>query len=409
VQHLDVIEVMVVGRPPVRVEVCKAFWREVAAGRSVVDAGVAVGVSRPTAQRLYSRSGGVMPADREPPSGRRLTFAEREEIALLNAAGVGVREIGRVIGRSASTISRELGRNTSGNRYRASTAQQRADEAARRPKPSRLATNLRLRRWVQDRLAEKFSPEQIAARLLIEFPHDQEMRVSHEAIYQALFVQGRGALRRELTASLRTGRAMRKPRALGRGEGRRERIKDMVMISDRPAEVADRAVPGHWEGDLITGKENKSAIGTLVERTTRFTILLHLPDVGPGSHGAAAVEKAMIDAMANLPQFLRQSVTWDQGIEMANHLSITKAINLDIYFCDPASPWQRGTNENTNGLLRQYFPKGTDLSFHGPGILANVARELNNRPRKTLGFRTPTEAFIELLSNHNNNGVATTA
>ncbi len=404
---------MVVGRPPVRVEVRKAFWREVAAGRSVVDAGLVVGVSRPTAQRLYSRSGGVICAHREPPSGRRLTFAEREEIALLKAGGAGVRQIARAVGRPASTVSRELARNTSGDRYRATTAQQRADQAARRPKPSKLATSLRLRRWVQDRLEDKLSPEQIAGRLRVEFPDDEEMRVSHEAIYQALFVQGRGALRRELTASLRTGRALRKPRAMGRAEKsvrQRDRIKDMVMISERPAEVADRAIPGHWEGDLITGKENRSAIGTLVERTTRFTMLLHLPDIGPGSHGAAAVEKAMVEAMADLPEFLRLSVTWDQGIEMANHLRIAAATDLDIYFCDPASPWQRGTNENTNGLLRQYFPKGTDLSFHGPGILANVARELNNRPRKTLGFHTPAEAFIELLSKHNNDdGVATTA
>ena len=407
---------MVLGRPPVRVEVQKAFWREVAAGRSVVDAGLVVGVSRPTAQRLYSRSGGVIPADREPPSGRRLTFVEREEIALLRAGGVGVRQIARAVGRSASTVSRELARNTSGDRYRASTAQQHADQAARRPKPSKLATNLRLRRWVQDRLIEKLSPEQIAGRLLIEFPDDEEMRVSHEAIYQALFVQGRGALRRELTASLRTGRARRRPRELTRADRARraqdgrERFKDMVMISERPPEVADRAIPGHWEGDLITGKENKSAIGTLVERATRFTMLLHLPDIGPGSHGATAVEKAMIEAMTTLPEFLRLSVTWDQGIEMANHLRIAAATDLNIYFCDPASPWQRGTNENTNGLLRQYFPKGTDLSFHGPGILANIARELNNRPRKTLGFHTPAEAFIELLSKHNNDdGVATTA
>ena len=403
---------MVVGRPPVRVEVRKAFWRQVAAGRSVVAAGAVVGVSRPTAQRLYSRSGGVIPADREPPSGRRLTFAEREEIALLNAGGAGVRQIARAVGRPASTVSRELARNTSGEKYRATTAQQHADQSARRPKPSKLATSLRLRRWVQDRLEDKLSPEQIAGRLRVEFPDDEEMRVSHEAIYQALFVQGRGALRRELTASLRTGRALRKPRAMGRAEKsvrQRDRIKDMVMISERPAEVADRAIPGHWEGDLITGKENRSAIGTLVERTTRFTMLLHLPDIGPGSHGAAAVEKAMIEAMVELPEFLRLSVTWDQGIEMANHLRIAAATDLDIYFCDPASPWQRGTNENTNGLLRQYFPKGTDLSFHGPGILANVARELNNRPRKTLGFHTPAEAFIELLSKHNNDdGVATT-
>ncbi|GAB2758421.1 IS30 family transposase [Nocardioides salsibiostraticola] len=308
-----------------------------------------------------------------------------------------------------------MARNTTSARggYRASTAQQAADTRARRPKPAKLATDLRLRRWVQDRLEEKYSPEQIAGRARVEFPDEEEMWVSHETIYQALYVQGRGALRRELTASLRTGRTLRKPRAQGQAEraGRgRDRIKGMVNISDRPPEVADRAVPGHWEGDLITGKENRTAIGTLVERTTRFLILLHLPDIGPGSHGAAAVEQAMATAMADLPLFLRQSLTWDQGIEMANHLKIAEATDLDIYFCDPASPWQRGTNENTNGLLRQYFPKGTDLSFHGPGILQNVARELNNRPRKTLGFKTPAEALQELLFNHNNNpGVAPTA
>ena len=403
------------GRPPVRVEVQRVFWQQVAAGLSVIDAGAACGVSRPTAQRLFARSGGVIPSIVDEPSGRGLSFAEREEIAVRRAAGAGVRQIAEELGRSPSTISRELSRNTTHGRdgYRATTAQQAADGRARRPKPAKLATDLRLRGWVQARLKEKLSPEQIAGRLRLEFPEDEEMWVSHETIYQALYVQGRGALRRELTASLRTGRALRKPRTQGQNERARrssDRIKDMVNISERPAEVADRAVPGHWEGDLITGKENRTAIGTLVERTTRFVILLHLPDIGPGSHGASAVENAMAHAMADLPAFLRRSLTWDQGSEMANHLKIAEATDLEIYFCDPASPWQRGTNENTNGLLRQYFPKGTDLSFHGPGILENVAHELNNRPRKTLGFKTPAEALQELLSNHNKTtGVAPTA
>ena len=340
-------------------------------------------------------------------------MAEREEVACLHAAGRGVRAIARELGRDPGTVSRELRRNIGARGvYRASTAQQKADARSRRPKPAKLASNLRLRREVQTRLGQNRSPEQIAARLRHDFPDDAEMWVSHETIYQALYVQGRGALRRELAVCLRTGRAMRRPRkqVQARNAQRgRERIKDMVMISERPPEVADRAVPGHWEGDLITGAGNKSAIGTLVERTTRFLILLHLPDIGPGSHGAQAVEQAMVTAMADLPAFLRRSLTWDQGIEMTNHAKISQATGLDIYFCDPASPWQRGTNENTNGLLRQYFPKGTDLSFHGPGILERVAIEMNNRPRKTLGWKNPAEALDELLSHHDNNpGVAPT-
>ncbi|WP_414689439.1 IS30 family transposase [Nocardioides sp.] len=401
------------GRPPVPVHVQRVFWQQVAAGVSVVGAGAVAGISRPTAQRLFARAGGVVPSIVNQPQARDLTFQEREEIACLVAAGKSVRAIGRALGRDPGTISRELRRNAgSKGLYRASTAQQKADAAARRPKPAKLATNLRLRRQVQAWLGENHSPEQIAARLRHDFPDDPEMWVSHETIYQSLYVQGRGALRRELTTSLRTGRAMRRPRKQAQTRNSRrggERIKDMVMISERPAEVEDRAVPGHWEGDLITGAENKSAIGTLVEPTTRFVILLHLPDIGPGSHGALAVQHAMLTAMADLPTFLRKSLTWDQGIEMANHAKITEATGLDIYFCDPASPWQRGTNENTNGLLRQYFPKSTDLSFHGPGMLERVAIEMNNRPRKTLGWKNPAEALDELLSQHDiNPGVAPT-
>jgi IS30 family transposase len=399
------------GRPPVPVEVQRAFWEQVAGGLSVVDAGWRVGVSRPTAQRLFARSGGVMPSLRRPrlapAEGGRLTLAEREEIACLRAAGAGVRAIAGVLGRSPSTISRELRRNAgSRGRYRASTAQQRADHNARaggRSRPAKLAVNLRLRREVQARLRENHSPEQIVRRLREDFPEDPEMWVSHETIYQSLYVQGRGGLRRELATCLRTGRALRKPRRQADQRRRRERIKDMVLISDRPPEVADRAVPGHWEGDLLMGAGNATAIGTLVERTTRFVMLLHLP----GDHGAEAVADAMVTTMAGLPAFLRRTLTWDQGIELANHAQIATATGLEIYFCDPASPWQRGTNENTNGLLRQYFPKGTDLSFWGPGLLENIAAELNNRPRKTLNWRTPAEALDKLLSQHDNKpGVA---
>jgi transposase, IS30 family len=340
-----------------------------------------------------------------------LSFAEREEIALLNAAGWGVREIAGQLGRDPGTISRELRRvprDSSDPRrrvYRASTAQDDADVKARRPKDAKLATNLVLRREVQARLEANHSPEQIAARLREDFPDDPEMWVSHETIYQALYVQGRGALKRELTRHLRTGRALRKPRRV-EGE-RRERIAGMVNIADRPKQVEDRAVPGDWEGDLILGStESASAIGTLVERATGFVLLLHLRD----NHTADTVADAMIHKMSELPEQLRRSVTWDQGSEMAGHVRIADATGLDIYFCDPHSPWQRGSNENTNGLLRQYFPKGTDLSKWGPGYLDKVATELNNRPRKRLGWRTPAEALTKLLSDQANPpGVATTA
>lgn len=342
------------------------------------------------------------------PTGRRLSFAEREEIACLNAAGHGVNEIARRLSRSPSTISRELRRVSvppSGRckPYRASSAQAAADKAARRPKDRRLATNLRLRREVQDRLRKNHSPEQIARRLREDFPDDSEMWVSAETIYKALYVQGRGSLKRELVKHLRTGRTIRKPR--GTAGKRGSRIPDMVNISERPPEVADRAVPGHWEGDLILGSLSGSAIGTLVERSTGFVLLLHLPH----GHGALAVQEAMVEKMSQLPEILRRTLTWDQGNEMANHAKIAEATGLDIYFCDPHSPWQRGSNENTNGLLRQYFPKGTDLTVHGAGYLDYVADEMNNRPRKRLNWKTPAEALDKLLSKPNNPpGVAMT-
>jgi IS30 family transposase len=330
------------------------------------------------------------------PTGRYLSMPEREEVAVLRGH-VSIREIARRLGRSPATISRELRRNSacgSPKRYRATVAQAEADRRARRPKNARLATQPRLRDYVQDKLscAEHWSPEQIARRIRVDFPDDEQMRISHEAIYQALYVQGRGALRRELATCLRTGRALRKPRR--REDRRRERIKDKVMISERPAEVEDRAVPGHWEGDLIIGKDSGSAIGTLVERSTRFTMLLHLP----GDHGAATVRDAITHTIATLPEQLRRSLTWDQGIELAEHTQLSVQADLPVYFCDPHSPWQRGSNENTNGLLRQYFPKGTDLSLHSPEDLARVAAGLNGRPRKTLDWKTPAEALAELLS-----------
>jgi IS30 family transposase len=376
-------------------------------------------------------------------SGRYLSFVEREEISLLRASGLGVREIARRLGRSPSTISRELRRNAStrGGRlqYRASTAQWHADLQARRPKPAKLAVNSTLREYVQKRLSgavtrpngtavvgpevrwigrrhgrrkdrrwgKAWSPEQISHRLRVEFPDDESMRISHEAIYQSLFIQGRGALRQELTACLRTGRALRVPRARAGSRGKGF-ITPQVMISERPAEATDRAVPGHWEGDLILGT-GSSAIGTLVERTSRFTILLHLPPMnepgprvhnGPAlaGHGAEAVRDAITEAIVTLPDHLRRSLTWDQGAEMAQHAQLRIQAGLPVYFCDPHSPWQRGTNENTNGLLRQYFPRGTDLARHSADDLAAVADALNSRPRKTLGWKTPAEALDDHLA-----------
>lgn len=380
----------------------------------------------------------------KPLSGRYLSFAEREEIALLRVQGHSMQEVGRRIGRAASTISRELRRNAAtrggGLEYRATTAQWHADRSARRPKQAKLASKPALRTYVEERLAgiivapsgervagpavawkgrrhgrrqdrrwaKAWSPEQIARRLRLDFPNDETMRISHEAIYQALFVQGRGALRRELTACLRTGRALRVPRARTRRRGK-SFISPEIMISERPAEAADRAVPGHWEGDLILGL-GSSAIGTLVERTTRFTMLLHLPRMkGHGStprvkngpalagHGAEAVRDALVRIIVTLPEELRRSLTWDQGAEMAQHVHLKIEAGVQVYFCDPHSPWQRGSNENTNGLLRQYFPKGTDLSLHSAEDIAAVAAALNARPRKTLAWRTPAEALDQIL------------
>jgi IS30 family transposase len=379
-----------------------------------------------------------------PLSGRYLSLPEREEIAILHAQCHGVREIARRVGRSPSTISRELRRNaaTRGGQieYRASVAQWKAELVARRPKTAKLVANPRLRQYVQQRLAGEvrradgapvagpaapfigrnkphrrdrrwalaWSPQQISERLELEFPDDPSMRISHEAIYQALFVQSRGALRRELVACLRTGRALRVPRARAR-QRPGGHVSAQVMISQRPAEAADRAVPGHWEGDLIIGS-GRSAIGTLVERSTRFTVLLHLPRAegwgvappvknGPalGGYGAEAMRAAIAAQMTMMPEQLRRSLTWDRGTELAQHAQLKIDAGIAIYFADPHSPWQRATNENTNGLLRQYFPRGTDISRWNAEDIQAVAAALNSRPRKTLGYKTPAEALNEYL------------
>ena len=379
------------GRPLAPRAVRVAFWDGVRSGLPVAEAGVVSGAGR-TAQGWFRQAGGVKANGPCAVGGRYLSVAEREEIAVGVAAGEPLRVIAARLGRHPATVGREIRRNSSRRGvYRAVVAQGRAEVRARRPKTAKLAADPRLREWVQARLEERWSPEQISVMLRREFPGEPEMRVSHETIYQAIYVQGRGALRRELAASLRTGRALRKPRR--KAAGRRGRIKDMVMISERPAEAADRAVPGHWEGDLIIGTRS-SAIGTLVERSTRFCLLLYLP----AGHDAAAVAEAMTEAMGSLPVQLRRSLAWDQGKEMAGHQQVAMATGLEVYFCDPHSPWQRGSNENTNGLLRQYFPKHTDLSVHGKAGLEAVAAELNARPRKTLGWRTPAQALDEVLA-----------
>ncbi|HEX6405128.1 MAG TPA: IS30 family transposase [Pseudonocardiaceae bacterium] len=386
-------------------EQVRVFWRARLAGASHEQAVARAGVSVTAGREWVYAAGGIVPGDVDGGCGRYLSLAEREEIALGRASGLSMRAIAVRLGRAPSTISRELRRNRtirptgrgrgscSGIRYRARLAQIKAEERARRPKPRKLATNARLCACVQAGLEKRWSPEQISRVLRRRFAEAPEMWVSHETIYRELYVQGRGELRRELTRCLRTGRALRRPRRMPDQRGRRG-IPDKLMISERPPEADDRAVPGHWEGDLILGKDGASAIGTLVERTTRFVMLLHLPQ----RHGAEAVRDAMTSAIHTLPAALRRSLTWDQGIEMARHAEITLATELPIYFCDPHCPWQRGSNENTNGLLRQYFPKGTDLSVHSAEHLSAVADELNSRPRKTLGWDTPAQALARLLA-----------
>lgn len=430
------------------------FWAAISTGVLTDEASEAAGVSSPVGYRWFRNAGGVNPQLTASVSGRYLSFVEREEIALLRVQGHGVREIARRLDRNPATISRELRRGASTRTYqldyRATVAQWHAERRARRPKTAKLVANERLRDYIQERLngdvrdtngnpigpagpawkgrnkphrgdrrwITSWSPEQIAHRLKVEFPDDESMRISHEAIYQALYVETRGALKRELVACLRTGRALRVPRARTRQKVWAH-VTPEVLISERPAEVDDRAVPGHWEGDMIIGLD-RSAIGTLVERTTRFTMLVHLPREegygviprtknGPAlaGYGASSMKNALTKTITTLPSELLRSLTWDRGKELSAHAQFTVETGVPVFFADPHSPWQRGTNENTNGLLRQYFPKGTDLMRWTAEDLAAVAATINARPRKTLGWRTPAEALDEHLRSLQDNGVAT--
>ena len=443
------------GAPSHRREVEREFWNQIATGITSGAAAAAVGVSQAVGTRWFRHGGGMPPMDLNEPTGRYLSFVEREEIALLRARNYGVRATAREIGRDPSTVSRELRRNaaTRGGKleYRASVAHWKAELVAKRPKPCKLVKNSRLRAYVQDRLSgavcdtdgtpigpqgarwigrnkphrgdrrwtRGWSPEQISNRLRVDFPDDETMRISHEAIYQALYIESRGALKRELVHCLRTGRALRVPRARARSKAWAHVTSD-VMISERPDEADDRSIPGHWEGDLIIGLK-RSAIGTIVDRTTRFTILIHLPrEAGYGTiprtkngpalagYGAVTMSKALAASMSTLPAQLARSLTWDRGKELSAHAAFTAETGIPVFFADPHSPWQRGTNENTNGILRQYFPKGTDLSRWNSAHLEAVAAELNARPRKVLGWRTPAEAFSDHLHSLQQAGVAST-
>ena len=359
-------------------------------GESLGTAAAAIGCSAKSVRRLLCKTGGM--AVRAPTrSEARLSVAEREEVSRGIQAGESFRKIAARIGRAPSTVSREVRAAGGRESYRAHLAEQGARQRARRPKPFKLVDNARLRHEVEDGLRQRWSPQQIAARLKVDHPDDPELRVSHETIYSSLFVQARGALRKELATCLRTGRTRRRPEKRTDLKGK---ISDMVMISERPAEAEDRAVPGHWEGDLIIGKDGKSAIGTLVERKSRFVVLLPLPN----GRTAEDVRKALVAEVQRLPEHLRRSITWDQGKEMAQHTRFSVETNVSVYFCDPHSPWQRGSNENTNGLLRQYFPKGDDLSKYTRRELNTVADQLNGRPRQTLDWRTPGEVFSTFVA-----------
>jgi len=371
-----------------RTEIERRIW----SGETFATAAAAVGCSTRSIQRFLALTGGLKRRVKER-SALRLSLAEREELSRGLVAGDSLRTIATRLRRSPSTISREVAWSGLRGRYRAWRSDSEAVNRGRRPKPAKLAINSRLCREVERGLLVRWSPQQIAARLICDYPDDLDMRVSHETIYRTLFVQARGALRKELTTCLRTGRTQRRPhmRIERSGAGR---LQNMILISDRPPEIEDRAVPGHWEGDLIIGKGGRSAIGTLVERSSRYVVLLHLP------HGRTAedVRAALTRQIAKLPAELRRTLTWDQGKEMAEHVRFSTDTNMVVYFCDPHSPWQRGSNENTNGLLRQYFPSKADLSLHSAAHLNAVARELNNRPRQTLNWMKPSEVFSRTVA-----------
>jgi IS30 family transposase len=361
--------------------------RRVTAGETFATAAAAVGCSTKSIQRFMAWTGAMRPAVRKR-SPRHLSLEDREVVLRGLLAGEAFRGIAMRLGKAPSTISREVGRNGGRRAYRVARAEDAAVRHARRPKPCKLIENSRLRNEVERRLVLRWSPQQISARLVRDYPEDQEMRVSHETIYRSLFVQARGALRKELAACLRTGRTQRcsHKRTEHSGTGR---LREMVMISERPPEAADRAIPGHWEGDLLMGKGGRSAIGTLVERSSRYVMLVHLPN----GRTAEAVRLALTRQVHRMPAELRRTITWDQGKEMAEHAKFSLATNVSVFFCDPHSPWQRGSNENSNGLLRQYFPKTRDLTDITRAELAAVARELNARPRQALNWMKPCEVF----------------
>jgi IS30 family transposase len=364
-----------------------ARWRQ---GESLRLIARQLGKRVPSVRAFVLQTGGVQ---RHPPrrAKRCLSMAEREEISRGVAAGASCRQIAARLGRAPSTVSRELARNGGRHRYRAQAADAAALRRAQRPKAAKLLLEPRLRAVVEAKLALRWSPEQIAGWLPLAYPRDPVMRVSHETIYLSLFVQSRGALRRELQRCLRTGRAMRYPRGKRLPQGRGQ-LRDVVLISERPAEAEDRAVPGHWEGDLLLGKR-PSAVATLVERASRYLTLVALPD----GYKAEQVRPALAAGVARLPEQLRRSLTWDQGKEMAEHTRFTVDTGVQVYFCDPRSPWQRGSNENTNGLLRQYLARGADLAQLDQAALDAIAAELNGRPRQTLGFKTPSQVLAEAL------------
>ena len=366
-------------------------WELWVKGRSARAVARELGISPPYVHSCVGRTGGVRPAARR----RRaccLSRAEREEISRGLARGESFRAIGRAIGRPHTTVSREVGRNGGRERYRAQPADEAAFERAPRPKPAKLRLNPKLRAIVAEKLCQDWSPQQISGWLRRAYPDDEAMQVSHETIYLSLFVQSRGALRRELCAHLRRGQRVRRPRAQRPKRQGQGKIRDRLMISERPAEAEDRAVPGHWEGDLLLGRK-PTGIATLVERSTRYCQLIALPD----GQSAEAVKEALVRSIGQLPAQLRRSLTWDQGSEMKEHLGFTVASGVKVYFCDPRSPWQRGSNENTNGLLRQYLPKRSDLNAVPQAELDRIAAQLNGRPRQTLGWMTPAERLAEVL------------
>jgi transposase, IS30 family len=397
------------GQLGVVLETRRVFWRAIARGLSTEDAAVAAGVAHSTGKRWFGDAGGMCPISLAAPGSRFLSLAEREEIAVGIAAKLGDAQIAQRLGRDRSTIYRERLRNAPSRypaEYRAGVAQRQCEIRARRPKPTKLELVDRLRETVQVMLGQHYSPEQISGRLIVDFPDDLEMRMSPETIYRSIYVQAAGELRKDLKTCLRTGRAVRKPRR--RVGARKSSIPDKVMISDRPDildPVNGKAFLGIWQGDLIIGKDGKSAIGTLVDTRTGYLMLLYLAD----NHRAETVRDAIIDAIRRMPEAMRRSLTWDQGIELAEHAKITFATDLQVYFCNPHSPWERPLNENTNGLVREYYPKGTDLSVHSREDLETVEAQMNSRPRKRHGFYSPAEVLAKLLSElQKTTGVATT-